>query len=130
MGLVEEHVRLTNSIVAGDLTVEQVKEELNRIETEYGPDSFDLYKVKKKSAPWSKEDLEDLEIQSASGACSKDFYLYMAEVSEFVHRKNRKSGLLGFVDSLVRFIAKHWLIILIIFGLCIVATLIFIKLAG
>lgn len=130
MGLVEEHVRLTNSIVAGDLTIEQVKEELNRIETEYGPDSFDLYKVKKKSAPWSKEDLEDLEIQSASGACSKDFYLYMAEVSEFVHRKNRKSGLLGLVDSLIRFIAKHWLIILIIFGLCIVATLIFIKLAG
>lgn len=130
MGLVEEHVRLTNSIVAGDLTIEQVKEELNRIETEYGPDSFDLYKVKKKSAPWSKEDLEDLEIQSASGACSKDFYLYMAEVSEFVHRKNRKSGLLGLVDSLVRFIAKHWLIILIIFGFCIVATLIFIKLAG
>lgn len=121
MGLVEEHVKLTNSILAGDLTVDQVKSEINRIESEYGLGSFDSCKVSKKSAPWTKEDLDELEIQSASGACSKDFYLYMAEVSEFVYKKNKKTGLMGCVENAINVIAKHWLIILVIIVLIVIA---------
>ena len=121
MGLVEEHVKLTNSILSGELTVEQVKCEIERIESEYGPSAFDSYKVKKTNAPWNKEDLEKLEIQSASGACSKEFYLYMAEVSEFVYKKNKKTGLMGCVENAINFIAKHWLIILVIIVLIVVA---------
>lgn len=118
MGLVEEHVKLTNSILAGDLTVDQVKSEINRIESEYGSGSFDSCKVRKKSAPWTKEDLDELEIQSALGTCSKDFYLYMAEVSEFVYKKNKKSGLMGYIQKAIGFIAKHWLLFLAIIVAC------------
>lgn len=113
MGLVEEHIKLTNGIVSGELNREQVATEINRIESEYGEDSFDSYAVKRKNAPWTKYDLEDLEVQSASGACSKDFYLYMAEVSEYVHRSNDKRGLFGSIEKVIKFIAKNWLAILI-----------------
>lgn len=130
MGLVEEHVKLTNSILAGDLNVDQVKSEVNRIESEYGPGSFDSYKVRKTSAPWTKEDLDELEIQSISGACSKDFYLYMAEVSEFVYKKNKKTGLMGCVENAINVIAKHWLIILVIIVLIVVAFWGIANLAG
>ena len=117
MNLVEEHIKLSNGILAGDLSVEQVKNEIARIEKEYGTDSFDSYKVKKKSAPWTEADLDDLEIQSASGACSKEFYLNMAEVSEFVHKKYKKNGWIGCITSFLKFVAYHWLIILFCVGL-------------
>lgn len=117
MELVEEHVKLTRDIVSGNINLEQVKETLERIECEYGPDSFDSYKVEKKSAPWTMEDLNDLEFQSISGACSKDFYLYMAEVSDYVHKDVKSSGFLGLVGKYARKLAEHWLIVLAVAGI-------------
>lgn len=109
MSLIEEHINLTNEIMAGNLTKKQVVDEINKIESKYGESAFGSYQVTKKSAPWSKSDLEDLKVQSASGACSKEFYLYMAEVSEYVHRESAKKGL---IEKASRIIAKNWLWIL------------------
>lgn len=108
MGLIEEHIKLTDGIISGKMDRECVEKEMKRIESEYGTGSFNSYKVQKKSAPWTKKDLDNLEIQSASGACSKEFYLYMAEVSEYVYGKNKKSG----GHNLFKFVAKNWLIII------------------
>lgn len=117
MELVNEHINLTNKILAGELSKEDVKLEIDRMENEYGESAFNLYKVSKKDAPWTQRDLDDLEVQSAAGALSKDFYLYMAEVSDFVHRKNKKNKWITKVEDITRWIAKHWLIVLIVIGL-------------
>lgn len=130
MGVVEEHVKLTNKIMAGELTYNQVKNEIDRIESQYGEDSFGSYKVKKTSAPWSMKDLEDLEVQSVSGACSKEFYLYMAEVSEFVYKKNKNIGLIGRIEQILKFIAKNWLIVLVIIGVVILIWWAIARFAG
>ena len=36
---------------------------------------------------WDKKYLDNLEIQAASGACSKEFYLHMADVADYVYGK-------------------------------------------
>ena len=36
----------------------------------------------------------------------------MAEVSEFVYKKNKKHGILGLVEEVIKFVTKNWLIIL------------------
>lgn len=112
MGLIEEHIQLAKKIVGGELSKTLVIEEINRIEKEYGEDAFNSFVVKKKSSPWTQKDLDDLEMQSASGAGSKEFYLYMAEVSEFVHKKDKRQGFFAVIECGLKFIARYWLKIL------------------
>lgn len=125
MSLVNEHISLTNGILSGKLSKSGVASEIDRIEKEYGESAFNLYKVQKKDAPWTQSDLDDLEIQSASGACSKEFYLYMAEVSEYIHKKNCKNIVFAFIENVVKWIMKNWLIItaMIVFVAIIVVLL-------
>jgi hypothetical protein len=88
-GLIGEHSRLTNNIILGKYDRNKVQEEIDRIEQKYGKSSFISYHPIRKEPPYTKKDLTDLEIESAAGACSKDFYLYMAEVSEYVHNNKK-----------------------------------------
>jgi len=119
MSLVKEHISLTNGILSGKISKADVETAMDRIEKEYGESAFNLYKVEKKPAPWTQGDLDDLEIQSASGACSKEFYLYMAEVSDYVHRNGNKNKIFAFGEKILKFIIKNWLKILagIVFAL-------------
>ena len=107
MSLIEEHIHLANDIAAGKISANQLEEELSRIENEYGASAFNSFKVTRKDPPWTNEDLEDLRDQSSAGACSKEFYRYMVEVSESVYKNN--SGIGG---RIIRFAKKNWLLIL------------------
>lgn len=78
-------------ILKGEMSVSEVEKELERISEEYGEDeSFNCYKVRRQPKPWNEETLEKLEILSASGAGSKEFYLHMAEVAEEVYAQKAK----------------------------------------
>lgn len=92
MSGIEEQIALTDRILKGEIGRADVEKELDRISGQYGKDCFNSYAVKRKPGPWSEADLEELRILSASGAASKDFYRYMAEVSEAVFSKKAQEG--------------------------------------
>lgn len=84
----DEQVRLITQIMKGDIKQNEVREKLDDISKRYGEKAFNCYEVKRKpQETWSKEYLKDLEILSASGANSKEFYLYVAEVSDYLKQK-------------------------------------------
>ena len=126
MGLIEEHLKLSERIVSGKMTRADVERELCRIELEYGSNAFNYYTVKKKQAPWTQKDLDELEIKSASGAGSKEFYLYMAEVSEYVYKAKKKHGLLGLFERIIKFVAKNWILVV---GIILFVVLIYVGIA-
>lgn len=78
-------------ILKGEMSVSEVERELECISREYGEDeTFNCYTVRKQPKPWNENTLEKLEILSASGAGSKEFYLHMAEVAEEVYAQKAK----------------------------------------
>lgn len=81
----KELSRLTSKILTGEMRYADVEEALNRISMQYGEDCFNSFPVERKEKPWSDKDLEDLGTLSACGAGSREFYLYMAEVSDYVY---------------------------------------------
>ena len=86
--LLEKHVELTNDIVYGRTTVKEVRNRIKEIIDEYGPNSFDSFSVNKDKfpKPWTKDTLRELELLSASGACSIEFYLFFAQVADEVYK--------------------------------------------
>lgn len=85
MSGIDEQVDLAYKILNGKIKKVDVEKELERISKKYGDNCFNSYTVKRKPQPWSEKDLKDLGNLSASGAASKEFYRYMAEVSEQVY---------------------------------------------
>lgn len=83
----KELSRLTSKILTGEMRYADVEEALNRIAMQYGEDCFNSFPVERKEKPWSEKDLEELGNLSACGAGSREFYLYMAEVSDYVYSK-------------------------------------------
>jgi hypothetical protein len=91
MGYLEEQIDLTSKIVRGKIKRPQVERTLAQMEEKYGERCFNSYPVDRKEKPWSKDYLSELELISGSGASSKEFYLYMSEVSDYVYaHKSRK----------------------------------------
>lgn len=86
----EEQIKLVSKILKGEIGKADVDKELERISNQYGDDCFNSYEVKRQPKPWTGKSLKELEILSASGAASKEFYLYMAEVCEEVYSKKSK----------------------------------------
>lgn len=86
MEYIGEQIELVSKIVKGEINKAGVEKELSRMEQQYGSECFNSYPVKRKPKPWTKEHLNELEVLSSSGASSKEFYLYMAEVSEEVYK--------------------------------------------
>ncbi len=102
MSGIEEQIALTSQILKGEIGRADVEKELDRISREYGEDCFNSYTVKRKPKPWKEEDLKELQVLSASGAASKDFYRYMAEVSEeLFSRKARKKKIYFYIGVAV-----------------------------
>lgn len=90
MSGIEEQIELTSRILKGEIGCAGVERELDRISEQYGEDCFNSYIVKRKPEPWNEADLKELRVLSASGAASKEFYRYMAEVSEAVFSKKAR----------------------------------------
>ena len=110
---IDEQIKLAERIVRGELKKSEVEKELQRISEEFGDDCFNSYKVIRKPKPWNKKDLDELEVLSASGASSKDFYLYMAEMSEAVYSETKKNN------------TKKIILLVIILAVAVVASIVF-----
>ena len=90
----EEGLELVSKMLRGEIGKAEVAKEIERISEQYGDDCFNSYEVKRQPKPWTRKSLEELEILNAAGAASKEFLLYMAEVSEEVYsQKNKKKKL-------------------------------------
>lgn len=105
MSGVEEQNRLVTRILRGEIDKAGVKKELERISAEYGEDCFNSYVVKKKAKPWTYKELKELEILSTSGAASKEFYLYMSEVSDEVYAKKAAKKKISILAGVILVIA-------------------------
>ena len=101
MGHIDEQIILVSKIVNGEIKRFEVEAELLRMEKKYGSDCFNSYPVKRKQKPWSKEYLNELEVLSSSGASSKDFYLYMSEVSDEIYKNKIKKKVIIAVAAVI-----------------------------
>ena len=91
MSAFDEQTKLINDIMNGRTSYDKVKQTLEHIENEYGENSFIDYKAEKKEKPWTKDDLYKLYDLCIAGVSSKDIFLYMAEISDYLKIKKRNT---------------------------------------
>lgn len=72
-------------IIDGKYTLNEAKQKIRAYEEQYGTDFFADYEIEKKDKPWDMEYLKELKLKGMTGMASKQFFLYLAEVSEYVH---------------------------------------------
>lgn len=77
------------AIAGGTYTQKDVKRELDKLEHAYPEESYMVYPVTRKEKPWDMAYLKELDELFYSGAASREFLEYMAEVSEEVYRPKR-----------------------------------------
>lgn len=107
---------LIKGIIEGKYTIDQVKKAIQDLEAEYGEDFFDNYDVPREDKPWNRETLKKLETASLVGTCSKPFILHLAEVSDFVHEKERSVENSKKKGSILRIAVIVIIIIILIVG--------------
>ena len=76
-------------IANGTYTRKDVKNKLDALERAYPEETYMVYPVARKEKPWNLAYLKELETLFYSGAASREFLEYMAEVSEDVYRAKR-----------------------------------------
>ena len=88
--------KLVDKLRKGEASKEEIREDINRICHEYGEEAFNSYRVTKHMPPYSEKDIDELQVLAASGAASKEFFEYWAEVNDYVKlgtkTKNKKGG--------------------------------------
>ena len=72
-------------IIDGKYTLNEAKHKIRAYEEKYGTDFFADYEIEKKDKPWNMEYLKELKLKGMTGSNSKQFFLHLAEVSEYVH---------------------------------------------
>lgn len=88
---------LVLKILKGQINFSDVEKEIDCISKVYGDDNtFNHYPLKdpifkKPKSEWDESMLEKLKVLCASGAGSKDFYKFMAKVSDEVYRKKKRN---------------------------------------
>ena len=90
----DERSSLVWNIVSGNYTKAKATKEIERLENDYPEETFGYYEPQKKEKPWDLEYLKELQELFYCGAGSKEFILYMAEVSDEVYRAKRIKKLL------------------------------------
>ena len=78
-------------IIEGKYTLNEAKQKIRAYEEQYGTDFFADYEIEKKDKPWDMEYLKKLKLKGMTGMASKQFFLHLAEVSEYVHAKTDTS---------------------------------------
>lgn len=82
--------RLVEDIINHNMDSVQVQTRIDELKKKYGEDSFPSIHFEKKPLPWSKSYLRELREKNVTGACSEEFLLHMAEVSDYLSVKKRK----------------------------------------
>ena len=82
---------LMRDIIDGRFTVNDVKEIIEMLSEHFKPEEFvytnEYFKTPKK--PWSDKTLQYLEMLALSGENSKEFFICLAEVSDYLRKKKR-----------------------------------------
>lgn len=89
--LYDEISVLISGIVSGQINVKEAEQYIDRLKNQYGTDAFPSFDFKKQPQPWNKDYLRELQKKNITGACSEEFILHMAEVSEYVFGKRKKN---------------------------------------
>lgn len=92
---------LINGIVSGQINAKETEQYIDRLKDQYGADSFPSFDFQKRTEPWNREYLRELQKKNVTGACSEEFILHMAEVSEYIFGKRKKSIIVGIVAAIV-----------------------------
>lgn len=86
---INERIELVNKIVSGKLSRADAEAELDHLQSRYGKDAFLPYSTTRKEKPWDMAYLHELHHTFVAGAASREYISYMAEVSEYVYRRER-----------------------------------------
>ena len=91
---------LVNDIASGKTNVKEVRGSIDRIKTQFGSDVFPSFSFEKQPKPWNSEYLHELQRKNVTGACSEEFIIHMAEVSDYVFGKHRRN-VIGAIVAIV-----------------------------
>lgn len=87
---------LVGDIINHNADSVQVKARIDGLKKQYGEDSFSSINFEKKPLPWDEAYLRELREKNVTGACSEEFLLHMAEVSDYLSaRKGRTSSIVA-----------------------------------
>lgn len=101
MNFYDEMNELINGIMRADIDRSGVEQAIRRLKDKYGDDSFPDFDFRKQNKPWTEEYLKSLKIKNVTGACSEEFILHMAEVSDYLSKKRKKKNILIIVVVLL-----------------------------
>lgn len=110
MSAFKKQYEMLKGIMDGKLSKGDVETAIESISKEYGDDVFTPYSIEKKEKPWSYNDLKELYDMAIVGISSKDLYLYMAEIGDYLKLQKRKkviiiSAIVGLVIATIAIIA-------------------------
>ena len=81
---------LVNDILEHKVKKEETRIRINKLKNQYGEDAFPGIHFNKSLEPWDAKYLQKLKEMNITGACSEEFLLHMAEVSEAVAARRKK----------------------------------------
>lgn len=84
---------LVNDITEGKVNRDAVENKIADLKGKYGDDIFPRIQFQKKSKPWDKEYFAKLKKMNITGACSEEFLIHMAEVSEYITSQKKKKAI-------------------------------------
>lgn len=112
----DEVNRLVGDIINHNVDSVQTQARIDEMKQEYGEDSFPSINFEKKSLPWDESYLRELKEKNVTGACSEEFLLHMAEVSDYITAKKRRTTIMAMVAGIVIVLIALLIIILYIQG--------------
>ena len=81
---------LVNDIIEGKISRDVAADRIADLKRKDGDDIFPSIHFQKKSKPWDKKYFSKLKQMNITGACSEEFLLHMAEVSEYMMLRKKK----------------------------------------
>lgn len=100
MDNIQARIDFVHKVQKGQYTYAEAEAELDRMQQVYGETAFSVGKVVRKPKPWTMKDLKKLERDFISSASSREFFDYMAEMSEEVYRKKRQKRMLAIIGGI------------------------------
>lgn len=97
----DEVNRLVGDIVNHRVDSVQVQVRMDGLKKVYGEDVFPSIYFDKKPLPWDRAYLRKLKEENATGACSEEFLLHMAEVSDYLSAKKNRTTAIAIVAGCV-----------------------------
>lgn len=81
--------RLINDILEQKISQKEVYQKIRGLKESYGEDVFPEFAFVPEEKPWNKDYMAKLKKMSITGACSEQFILHIAEVSEYLYKRRK-----------------------------------------